>query len=237
MYWLGGCCCGLLQSCRCDAGRRQPQCKPSHQRMGVSVHALIAILLCILTILGKLQFLFFLPSCIYCFHLCCKGSLWRFSAQHMSKIHPSGFPSGWRQSCFPALLKSAWRTCFSMRCSAFLGCNFNCVESESKDLMWCYWSRFWLGLRTRLKTRGCKKRDEWAPHLCLRLWTRSQISITDKYKYPHLWRNCQSRHCAWCRCTVLTGSKNPCNKTAIFLDVVHRRCKCPSWIGRCESLM
>ncbi|KAG8000371.1 Cadherin-5 [Nibea albiflora] len=40
-----------IKSCRCDANRIFTQCKASPVRMGVSVHALIAILLCILTIL------------------------------------------------------------------------------------------------------------------------------------------------------------------------------------------
>ncbi|KAM3862896.1 cadherin-5 [Diretmus argenteus] len=40
-----------IQVCRCDAKRARTQCKAAAQRMGVSVHALIAILLCILTIL------------------------------------------------------------------------------------------------------------------------------------------------------------------------------------------
>ncbi|XP_070697470.1 cadherin-5 [Pempheris klunzingeri] len=40
-----------IKSCRCDARRIPTQCKASARRMGVSVHALIAILLCILTIL------------------------------------------------------------------------------------------------------------------------------------------------------------------------------------------
>ncbi|XP_061601235.1 cadherin-5 [Cololabis saira] len=40
-----------IKSCRCDRQRIPTQCKAMAQRMGVSVHALIAILLCILTIL------------------------------------------------------------------------------------------------------------------------------------------------------------------------------------------
>ncbi|KAM4730175.1 LOW QUALITY PROTEIN: cadherin-5 [Anableps anableps] len=40
-----------IKSCQCDAKRVFSRCKASKQRMGVSVHALIAILLCILTIL------------------------------------------------------------------------------------------------------------------------------------------------------------------------------------------
>uniref|UniRef100_A0AAV2JRM5 Cadherin domain-containing protein n=1 Tax=Knipowitschia caucasica TaxID=637954 RepID=A0AAV2JRM5_KNICA len=40
-----------IKACRCDARRVPTQCKVSARRMGVSVHALIAILLCILTIL------------------------------------------------------------------------------------------------------------------------------------------------------------------------------------------
>ncbi|XP_076016391.1 cadherin-5-like isoform X2 [Genypterus blacodes] len=40
-----------IKVCRCDARRVHTQCKAAAQRMGVSVHALIAILLCILTIL------------------------------------------------------------------------------------------------------------------------------------------------------------------------------------------
>ncbi|XP_056147578.1 cadherin-5 isoform X2 [Lampris incognitus] len=40
-----------IKVCRCDARRVQTQCKAATLRMGVSVHALIAILLCILTIL------------------------------------------------------------------------------------------------------------------------------------------------------------------------------------------
>ncbi|XP_049456181.1 cadherin-5 [Epinephelus fuscoguttatus] len=40
-----------IKSCRCDARRIPTQCKAGARRMGVSVHALIAILLCILTIL------------------------------------------------------------------------------------------------------------------------------------------------------------------------------------------
>ncbi|KAF7220284.1 cadherin-5 [Nothobranchius furzeri] len=40
-----------IKSCRCDARRIPTQCKASSRKMGVSVHALIAILLCILTIL------------------------------------------------------------------------------------------------------------------------------------------------------------------------------------------
>ncbi|KAM6916077.1 cadherin-5 [Xenentodon cancila] len=40
-----------IKSCRCDRQRIPTQCKAKAQRMGVSVHALIAILLCILTIL------------------------------------------------------------------------------------------------------------------------------------------------------------------------------------------
>ncbi|XP_054874408.1 cadherin-5 [Amphiprion ocellaris] len=40
-----------IKSCRCDARRIPVQCKAGARRMGVSVHALIAILLCILTIL------------------------------------------------------------------------------------------------------------------------------------------------------------------------------------------
>ncbi|XP_007542328.1 cadherin-5 [Poecilia formosa] len=40
-----------IKLCQCDAKRVFSRCKASMQRMGVSVHALIAILLCILTIL------------------------------------------------------------------------------------------------------------------------------------------------------------------------------------------
>ncbi|XP_029926702.1 cadherin-5 [Myripristis murdjan] len=40
-----------IKVCRCDARRVHTQCKAAARRMGVSVHALIAILLCILTIL------------------------------------------------------------------------------------------------------------------------------------------------------------------------------------------
>lgn len=40
-----------IKACRCDARRVPTQCKTAALRMGVSVHALIAILLCILTIL------------------------------------------------------------------------------------------------------------------------------------------------------------------------------------------
>ncbi|XP_035981797.1 cadherin-5 [Fundulus heteroclitus] len=40
-----------IKSCQCDAKRVFSKCKASKLRMGVSVHALIAILLCILTIL------------------------------------------------------------------------------------------------------------------------------------------------------------------------------------------
>uniref|UniRef100_A0A8C8DRQ6 Cadherin-5 n=1 Tax=Oryzias sinensis TaxID=183150 RepID=A0A8C8DRQ6_9TELE len=40
-----------IKSCRCDAGRITKYCKPGARRMGVSFHALIAILLCIITIL------------------------------------------------------------------------------------------------------------------------------------------------------------------------------------------
>ncbi|XP_068184451.1 cadherin-5 [Antennarius striatus] len=40
-----------IKSCRCDNRRIATQCKAGARRMGVSVHALIAILLCILTIL------------------------------------------------------------------------------------------------------------------------------------------------------------------------------------------
>ncbi|XP_071335980.1 cadherin-5 isoform X1 [Trachinotus anak] len=40
-----------IKSCRCDARRIPTECKASARRMSVSVHALIAILLCILTIL------------------------------------------------------------------------------------------------------------------------------------------------------------------------------------------
>ncbi|XP_008288502.1 cadherin-5 [Stegastes partitus] len=40
-----------IKSCRCDARRAALQCKVGAPRMGVSVHALVAILLCILTIL------------------------------------------------------------------------------------------------------------------------------------------------------------------------------------------
>ncbi|KAM9365209.1 cadherin-5 [Pholidichthys leucotaenia] len=40
-----------IKLCRCDSRRVPTQCKAATQRMGVSVHALIAILLCILTIL------------------------------------------------------------------------------------------------------------------------------------------------------------------------------------------
>ncbi|KAL6102209.1 cdh5 [Pungitius sinensis] len=40
-----------IKSCRCDGRRVPTQCKAGARRMGVSVHALIAILLCILTIL------------------------------------------------------------------------------------------------------------------------------------------------------------------------------------------
>lgn len=40
-----------IKSCRCDAGRIPTQCRAGARRMGVSVHALVAILLCILTIL------------------------------------------------------------------------------------------------------------------------------------------------------------------------------------------
>ncbi|KAF6737416.1 Cadherin-5 [Oryzias melastigma] len=40
-----------IKSCRCDAGRISKYCKPGARRMGVSFHALIAILLCIITIL------------------------------------------------------------------------------------------------------------------------------------------------------------------------------------------
>ncbi|KAK7902010.1 hypothetical protein WMY93_018779 [Mugilogobius chulae] len=40
-----------IKACRCDHRRVPTQCKAAARRMGVSVHALIAILLCILTIL------------------------------------------------------------------------------------------------------------------------------------------------------------------------------------------
>ncbi|XP_041866187.1 cadherin-5 [Melanotaenia boesemani] len=40
-----------IKSCQCDARRTPTHCKAGARRMGVSVHALIAILLCILTIL------------------------------------------------------------------------------------------------------------------------------------------------------------------------------------------
>ncbi|XP_049591872.1 cadherin-5 [Syngnathus scovelli] len=40
-----------IKACRCDARRIPTQCKAEAQKMGVSVHVLIAILLCILTIL------------------------------------------------------------------------------------------------------------------------------------------------------------------------------------------
>ncbi|XP_045926611.1 cadherin-5 [Micropterus dolomieu] len=40
-----------IKSCRCDARRVYTHCKAGARRMGVSVHALVAILLCILTIL------------------------------------------------------------------------------------------------------------------------------------------------------------------------------------------
>ncbi|MEQ2246313.1 hypothetical protein ILYODFUR_037058, partial [Ilyodon furcidens] len=40
-----------IKSCQCDAKRVYSKCKASKLRVGVSVHALIAILLCILTIL------------------------------------------------------------------------------------------------------------------------------------------------------------------------------------------
>nr|XP_046257264.1 cadherin-5 [Scatophagus argus] len=40
-----------IKSCRCDVRRIPTHCKAGARRMGVSVHALIAILLCILTIL------------------------------------------------------------------------------------------------------------------------------------------------------------------------------------------
>ncbi|KAM9727869.1 cadherin-5 [Menidia menidia] len=40
-----------IKSCRCDARRVPIQCKAGARRTGVSVHALVAILLCILTIL------------------------------------------------------------------------------------------------------------------------------------------------------------------------------------------
>ncbi|XP_061767340.1 cadherin-5 [Nerophis ophidion] len=40
-----------IKACRCDARRIPTQCKAVAQKMGVSVHVLIAILLCILTIL------------------------------------------------------------------------------------------------------------------------------------------------------------------------------------------
>lgn len=40
-----------IKLCRCDARRISMECKAEAQRMGVSVHALVAILLCILTIL------------------------------------------------------------------------------------------------------------------------------------------------------------------------------------------
>uniref|UniRef100_A0A8C6WEB6 Cadherin domain-containing protein n=1 Tax=Neogobius melanostomus TaxID=47308 RepID=A0A8C6WEB6_9GOBI len=40
-----------IKACRCDHRRVQTECKAAALRMGVSVHALIAILLCILTIL------------------------------------------------------------------------------------------------------------------------------------------------------------------------------------------
>lgn len=40
-----------IRMCWCDPGRIHTHCKPETQKMGVSVHALIAILLCILTIL------------------------------------------------------------------------------------------------------------------------------------------------------------------------------------------
>ncbi|XP_034040645.1 cadherin-5 [Thalassophryne amazonica] len=40
-----------VKACRCDGRRIPTQCKTGARRMGVSVHALIAILLCILTIL------------------------------------------------------------------------------------------------------------------------------------------------------------------------------------------
>nr|XP_057915046.1 cadherin-5 [Doryrhamphus excisus] len=41
----------VIKACRCDARRIPTQCKAVAQKMGVSVHVLIAILLCILTIL------------------------------------------------------------------------------------------------------------------------------------------------------------------------------------------
>ena len=44
----------MAQVCRCDSRRIHTQCKASALKMGVSIHALIAILVCILTILGEL---------------------------------------------------------------------------------------------------------------------------------------------------------------------------------------
>ncbi|XP_077585527.1 cadherin-5 isoform X2 [Stigmatopora nigra] len=41
----------VIKACRCDSRRIPTQCKAEAQKMGVSVHVLIAILLCILTIL------------------------------------------------------------------------------------------------------------------------------------------------------------------------------------------
>lgn len=64
-----------IKACRCDHRRIPTQCKAGTQRMGVSVHALIAILLCILTIL-VIVILFVMRK--------------RYQKEHLSSLKHSG---------------------------------------------------------------------------------------------------------------------------------------------------
>ena len=45
-----------IRVCQCNGNRTAEYCKPHRRQVGVSVHALITILLCIVTILGKLPY-------------------------------------------------------------------------------------------------------------------------------------------------------------------------------------
>lgn len=64
-----------IKACRCDHRRFQTQCKAAALKMGVSVHALIAILLCILTIL-VIVILFVMRK--------------RYQKEHLSSLKHSG---------------------------------------------------------------------------------------------------------------------------------------------------
>ncbi|XP_072293390.1 cadherin-5 [Eucyclogobius newberryi] len=64
-----------IKACRCDHRRVPTQCKAAARRMGVSVHALIAILLCILTIL-VIVILFVMRK--------------RYQKEHLSSLKHSG---------------------------------------------------------------------------------------------------------------------------------------------------